>query len=170
MYIDDIELRPSVMPALRSAIASILQAKGYAKHVDIAWKPFPGNYIGYSDSCWELAASDGPYQYAAIEPVLRADNGKITPTGAISSFPYTPRQSMKALGDYYYNYGHFLWGEFGFRDACNLTDNWCLEIYMGLNQAPMAAMIENYRTGLLRELFMSDPEMKKAVNKIKQNQ
>ncbi|MEJ7681086.1 MAG: glucoamylase family protein [Segetibacter sp.] len=57
----------------------------------------PGNYIGYSDSCWGLTASDGPYHYAANEPVLRADNGKITPTGAISSFPYTPKQSMKAL-------------------------------------------------------------------------
>ena len=94
----------------------------------------------------------------------------MTPTGAISSFPYTPEESMKALKNYYYNYGHFLWGEYGFRDAFNLTDNWCSEIYMGLNQAPMVVMIENYRTGLLWKLFMSDPEMKKAANKIRQKQ
>lgn len=127
----------------------------------------PGNYLGYSDSCWGLTASDGPYHYAANEPVLKMDNGKITPTGAISSFPYTPVESMKALRNYYYNYGRFLWGEYGFRDAFNLTDNWCSEIYMGLNQAPMAVMIENYRTGLIWKLFMSNPEMQKAANKIR---
>ncbi|WP_018614421.1 glucoamylase family protein [Segetibacter koreensis] len=130
----------------------------------------PGHYIGYSDSCWGLTASDGPYHYVANEPILRADNGKIAPTGAISSFPYTPKQSMKALSNYYYNYGHFLWGEYGFRDAFNLSENWCSEIFMGLNQAPMVVMIENYRTGLLWKLFMSDPQIKKVANKIRHKQ
>ena len=51
---------------------------------------------------------------------------------------------------------NFLWGEYGFRDAFNLTQNWCSQIYMGLNQAPMVVMIENYRTGLLWKLFMSN--------------
>jgi len=92
--------------------------------------------------------------------------GKIAPTGAISSFPYTPAQSMKALKNYYYNYGEFLWGEYGFRDAFNLTQNWCSEIYMGLNQAPMVVMIENYRSGLLWKLFMSCPEVKEGLKKL----
>lgn len=123
----------------------------------------PGKYIGYSDSCWGLTAGDGPFRYSASEPVLRMDDGKMVPTGAISSFPYTPRQSMKALKNYYHNYGHFLWGEYGFRDAFNLTDNWCSEIYMGLNQAPMVIMIENHRSGLLWKLFMKTPEIQKSL-------
>ncbi|MGZ8523485.1 MAG: glucoamylase family protein, partial [Chitinophagaceae bacterium] len=126
----------------------------------------PGNYKGYGDSCWGLTASDGPYNYSADEPVLRQDHGKIGPTGAISSFPYMPEESMKALKNYYYNYGKFLWGEYGFRDAFNLTQNWCSEIYMGLNQAPMVVMIENYRTGLLWNLFMSDKDVQKGVMKL----
>lgn len=126
----------------------------------------PGNYKGYGDSCWGLTASDGPYNYSADEPVLRQDHGKIGPTGAISSFPYTPEESMKALKNYYYNYGKFLWGEYGFRDAFNLTTNWCSEIYMGLNQAPMTIMIENYRTGLLWKLFMSDKDIQKGLSKL----
>ena len=126
----------------------------------------PGNYVGYGDSCWGLTASDGPYNYSADEPVLRQDRGKIAPTGAISSFPYTPVESMKALKNYYHNYGKFLWGEYGFRDAFNLTQNWCSEIYMGLNQAPIVVMIENYRTGLLWKLFMSNSDIQNGLKKL----
>lgn len=126
----------------------------------------PGRFIGYSDSCWGLTASDGPYNYSADEPVLREDKGKIAPTGAISSFPYTPIESMKALKNYYFNYGKFLWGEYGFRDAFNLTQNWCSEIYMGLNQAPMVVMIENYRTGLLWKYFMKDKDVQNGLSKL----
>ena len=126
----------------------------------------PKHFLGYSDSTWGLTASDGPYNYSADEPVSRADHGKIAPTGAISSFPYTPEESMRALRNYYYIYGKFLWGEYGFKDAFDLTNNWCSEIYMGLNQAPMTVMIENYRTGLLWKLFMSDPDVKSGMEKL----
>ncbi len=127
----------------------------------------PDHYKGYGDSCWGLTASDGPYDYAADEPVPSRDHGKIAPTGAVSSFPYTPLQSMKALKNYYYNYGKFLWGAYGFRDAFDLTENWCSDLYMGLNQAPMVVMIENYRTGLIWKLFMSDPDIKNGLDKLR---
>jgi hypothetical protein len=126
----------------------------------------PKQFKGYGDEGWGLTASDGPYDYSADEPVQWQDHGKLTPTGAIASFPYTPEESMKALKNYYYNYGHFLWGEFGFRDAFSLTDNWCSEIYMGLNQAPMTVMIENYRTGLIWKLFMQDPEIQQGLKRL----
>ncbi|MEJ7769448.1 MAG: glucoamylase family protein [Chitinophagaceae bacterium] len=77
---------------------------------------------------------------------------------------------MKALKNYYYNYGHFLWGEYGFRDAFDLTHNWCSEIYMALNQAPMVVMIENYRNGLLWKTLVKDPDVKQALEKIKRKQ
>ncbi|MGK2864135.1 MAG: glucoamylase family protein [Chitinophagaceae bacterium] len=126
----------------------------------------PNQYAGYGDSCWGLTASDGPFRYSADAPVQRQDRGKIAPTGAISSFPYTPEESMKALKNYYFNYGKFLWGEYGFRDAFNLSENWCSEIYMGLNQAPMVVMIENYRSGLLWKLFMRNHEISKGLIKL----
>jgi exo beta-1,2-glucooligosaccharide sophorohydrolase (non-reducing end) len=125
----------------------------------------PKHYKGYGESAWGLTASDGPFDYSADEPVPWQDYGKIAPTGAISSFPYTPEESMKALKNYYFNYGKFLWGEYGFRDAFDLTNNWCSEIYMGLNQAPMTVMIENYRTGLIWKLFMQNPEIQSGLKK-----
>ena len=123
----------------------------------------PKQFKGYGDNSWGLTASDGPYDYSANEPVPWQDIGKMTPTGAISSFPYTPEESLKTLKNFYYNYGRFLWGEYGFKDAFNLTDNWCSEIYMGLNQAPITVMIENYRTGLIWKLFMKNEEIKRGL-------
>jgi len=126
----------------------------------------PNHYMGYSDSSWGLSASDGPYHYSADEPVAYRDIGKITPTAAISSFPYTPEASMRALKTFYNEYGSFLWGEYGFRDAFNLTENWVSQYYMGLNQAPMTVMIENYRSGMIWNLFMKDPDIKSGLQKL----
>lgn len=128
----------------------------------------PKHYKGYGKEAWGLTASDGPFDYSADEPVPGQDCGKIAPTGAISSFPYTPDESMKALKNYYYNYGKFLWGEYGFKDAFDLTNNWCSTIYMGLNQAPMVVMIENYRTGLPWNTFMQIPEVQNGLKKLEQ--
>lgn len=126
----------------------------------------PKHFKGYGENAWGLTASDGPFDYSADEPVPWQDCGKIAPTGAISSFPYTPEESMKALKNYYFNYGKFLWGEYGFKDAFDLTNNWCSEIYMGLNQAPMVVMIENYRTGLIWKLFMQNTEIQNGLKRL----
>ena len=128
----------------------------------------PKHYQGYSDSSWGLTASIGPFDYYPDEPVEWADHGKITPTGAISSFPYTPAESMKALKNFYYNDGKFLWGEYGFRNAFDLNINWCADNYMGLDQATMTVMIENYRTGFIWKLFMKDADVKAGLEKLQQ--
>lgn len=122
----------------------------------------PKNHRGYGDDFWGLTASDGPEHYSANEPNEKNDEGKMTPTGALASFPYTPEASMRALKNYYRNYGKYLYGYYGFRDAIDLDRNWCSSIYMGLNQAPVVVMIENHRTKLLWNLFMSAPEVEAA--------
>ena len=123
-------------------------------------------YVGYGEDCWGLTASDFAWNYQAQEPMPHRDNGTMAPTGALASFPYTPDASMKALRNYYRNHGSFLWGEYGFRDAFNLTVNWVSPLFMGLNQAPVTVMIENYRTNLLWNLFMSHPDVQKGIQKI----
>ena len=122
-----------------------------------------GNYTGYGYDCWGLTASDDAWDYHAREPQPYHDNGTMAPTGALASFPYTPAESMAALKNYYRNCGSFLWGEYGFRDAFNLTGNWVSPLYMGLNQGPVVVMIENYRTGLIWNLFMSHPDVKRGM-------
>ncbi|MBZ9728365.1 hypothetical protein LB467_01575 [Salegentibacter sp. JZCK2] len=127
----------------------------------------PGNYEGYGKNSWGLTASDGPWGYKAREAKPEMDDGTIAPTGAIASFPYTPEKSMDALKHFYREYGSFLWGEYGFRDAFNLSEDWTANIFMGLNQAPMVVMIENHRSGLIWDLFMKNENVQEALKEIK---
>lgn len=126
----------------------------------------PGHHKGYGPDDWGLTASDGANGYLAHAPDLRDDDGTMTPTGALASFPYTPKASMAAFKYFYRDLGDRLWGIYGPRDAFNLDQNWFAPIYMGLNQAPITVMIENYRTGLIWKLFMSNPEIRPMVKRI----
>lgn len=126
----------------------------------------PGHYKGYGANFWGLTASDGPDGYMPHEPTLHGDDGTMTFTGALSSFPYTPAASLAMLKHVYRDLGDKVWGVYGPRDAINLGQDWVSPIYMGLNQAPITVMIENYRTGLIWKLFMSNPEIKPMLGKI----
>jgi hypothetical protein len=126
----------------------------------------PGHFEGYSADDWGLTASDDQLGYLAHSPDLSSDNGTITPTGALSSFPYTPKASMAALKFFYRDLGDRLWGVYGPHDAFNLSHNWFSPVYMGLDQAPIVVMIENYRTGLIWKMFMSNPEIPPMLDKI----
>ncbi len=121
----------------------------------------PKKYIGYGENCWGLTASDNQVGYNAHSP--SNDLGVITPTAALSSFPYTPDESMKALKFFYYTLGDRLWGPYGFYDAFNLTEGWTATSTLAIDQGPIIVMIENHRTGLLWNLFMSAPEVQNAA-------
>lgn len=124
----------------------------------------PKNYVGYSAACWGLTASDNQSGYSAHSPTN--DLGVITPTAALSSFPYTPESSMEALEFFYYTLGDKLWGPYGFYDAFNVTAGWYGKSALAIDQGPIILMIENYRSGMLWDLFMSSPEVTVAMNKL----
>ncbi len=123
----------------------------------------PRKFAGYGDAAWGKSAG---INAGGGRPFPRDDNGTITTHAALASFPYTPEESMKALKHFYRNLDGRLWGIYGFRDGYNPTENWFEDIYMGLNQGPIVAMIENHRTGLLWKLFMANPEIGTALEKI----
>jgi len=123
----------------------------------------PGKYIGYGDNSWGRSAG---INAAGGRAYPRDDSGTITCTAALASFPYTPLESMKALKHFYRDLGEKLWGNYGFRDGFNLSEDWFEDVYMGLNQAPIVVMIENYRSGLIWKLFMSNAEIKPALDGI----
>ena len=122
----------------------------------------PKGWYGYSNLCWGLTASDVPNGYNANEPGNN-DIGVITPTAAISSIPFTPVESMNALKFFYYKLGDKLWGQYGFYDAFKLSDPWFASSNLAIDQGPIIVMIENYRTGLLWNLFTSAPEVKAGM-------
>lgn len=124
----------------------------------------PNHYNGYSNLCWGLTASDIQNGYNASSPTN--DVGVIAPTAAISSLPYTPTQSMNALRFFYYTLGDKIWGPYGFIDAFNLTNLWYDTDCLAIDQGPQVVMIENYRSGLLWNLFMSCPEIKTGMTNL----
>ena len=127
-------------------------------------KENPKGYKGYGDLCWGLTASDNHQGYSAHSPTN--DLGVITPTAAISSIPYTPEASLEAIRHFYYEYGESLWGIYGFFDAFNPTENWWADSQLAIDQGPIVIMIENFRSGLIWDLFMSAPEIQEGLRKL----
>ncbi len=126
----------------------------------------PGKHKTYGADAWGITASDGPQGYVPEAPDLQDDKGTLAPTGALASFPYSPDASMAAFKHFYRGLGDRGWGIYGPIDAYNLDEDWWSPIYMGLNQAPIAVMVENYRTGLVWKLFHSNPEIQTMLKKL----
>jgi len=124
----------------------------------------PKQFKGYGPDCWGLTASDSYGGYDAHSPTN--DLGVISPTAALSSFPYAPEYAMQALKYFYYKVGDRLWGEYGFYDAFSESHNWVDKQYLAIDQGPIVVMIENYRSGLLWKLFMSCPEIRDALKQL----
>lgn len=124
----------------------------------------PNGYEGYSDSVWGLTASDNHIGYSAHSPTN--DLGVISPTAALSAFPYTPEKSMMALRYFYEVLGSELWGEYGFYDAFSIHHQWYADNYLAIDQGPIVVMIENFRSGLIWDLFMKNPEIHKGLRSL----
>ena len=123
----------------------------------------PKNFKGYGDSIWGLTSSYSMKGYAGHRP--GNDLGVISPTAALSSFPYTPNESMKILKNLYKNHDSLI-GKFGPYDAFSFEDHWYQPRYLAIDQGPIPVMIENYRTGLLWDLFMRNEDVRKGLDKL----
>ena len=126
----------------------------------------PKSYKGYGANYWGLTASysrneDGSVGYDAHMP--SNDKGVISPTAAISSIVYTPNESKAFIRNLYENYKNDTWGVAGFYDAHSQQYQWTTKRYLAIDQGPEMVMLENYRTGLIWNLFMNAPEVKKGL-------
>ncbi|HMN23349.1 MAG: T9SS type A sorting domain-containing protein [Ignavibacteriaceae bacterium] len=139
-----------------------------AKNISLIHREYsianPHGFTGYNANCWGLTASDDPSGYRVHEPTN--DNGTITPSAALSSMPYTPQESLEALKYFYRTYGSQVWGEYGFKDAFNDHVSWYANSYLAIDQGPIIIMIENYRSQLLWNKFMANPEIQPMLDSI----
>ncbi len=124
----------------------------------------PGKFKGYGENCWGLTASYSVNGYNAHMP--SNDLGVISPTAALSSMPYSPKESMAAIRHFYENLGDKLFGPYGFYDAFSETENWWPQKYLAIDQGPAVVMIENYRSGLLWDLFMKNEDVQNGLKKL----
>lgn len=129
----------------------------------------PKKWKGYGPNYWGLSAGytrnkDGSAGYTAHTPIN--DSGVINPTAALSSFPYTPKESMDFLRFLYQQKPQFI-GSAGPYDATSINyDNWFTPRYLAIDQGTISPMIENYRTGLIWKLFMNAPEIQQGLKKL----
>ena len=135
----------------------------------------PGRWKDYGENIWGLTACDGPgdvsidsrtyHSYTARGATAEdiRDDGTIAPTAAASSITFTPDISIAAIEEMQRRYGSNLYREYGFADAFNPTFNngWFDVDYLGIDQGPIIAMIENHRSGLVWET------MKKNVHVVR---
>ena len=124
----------------------------------------PHHFKGYGENCWGLTAGDSYPGYLAHSP--ENDRGVIQPTAAISSMPYTPKESMAAMRYFYYGLGKNTWGPYGFTDGFSLEHNWYSNTHLAIDQGPIVVMLENYRSGLIWKLFMKIPEIQSGLKKL----
>jgi len=124
----------------------------------------PRKFKGYGPDCWGLTASYSVNGYDAHMP--SNDLGVISPTAALSSFPYSPEESMHAARYFYSKLGDKIWGPYGFYDAFSETANWFPKQYLAIDQGPIVVMIENYRSQLLWKLFMQDKDVQTGLTKL----
>lgn len=124
----------------------------------------PKKYKGYSEKCWGLTAGDSYKGYSAHCPDV--DHGVIQPTAAISSMPYTPKESLEAMRYFYEELGDKVWSEYGFIDGFSIHHNWYAKSHLAIDQGPIVGMIENHRTGLLWKIFMNIPDIKTGLKRL----
>ena len=126
----------------------------------------PRNYPNYSAREWGITASDVPDGYRARgAPPAQNDDGTLTPTAAGGSYAFTPELSREALRTVYARYYAFLWGDYGLRDAYNVERGWFATDVLGIDQGPIALMIENARTGAIWDAFMTHPDVRTGLER-----
>jgi hypothetical protein len=130
----------------------------------------PNDCAGYGASQWGLTSSytriaEGAVGYAGHAPG-NSDRCVLTPTAALSSIPYTPDESMEVAEHLYNEMRDRVWGPYGFYDAYSVEHQWYPPRYLAIDQGPIVVMIENHRTGMLWDLFMTTPEILDALRKL----
>ena len=138
----------------------------------------PKKFKGYGEYIWGLTASDGPgparrrvngrtitfYDYKGRGIPYGPDDGTLAPWAMTASLPFAPEIVLPSL--HYFNEKFpEMTSKYGFKCSYNptFTDSsrnqkgWVSLGYYGLDQGPIVAMIENYRTGFLWRLMRQCP-------------
>ena len=137
----------------------------------------PQGFSGYHENSWGVTASDGPgpfrrtingkdrefHGYIARGAPNGPDDGTLSPWATAASLPFAPEIVMPALRHFH---------KIGLRDdhpyglravstrpSCDdgSERGWVAPEHIGVNQGPIALMIENYRSNLLWGIVSRSP-------------
>jgi hypothetical protein len=127
----------------------------------------PKKEIGLSKDSWGFTSSDDPLDgYTSHQLGTKEENGTISPTAALASLPYAPKEILPVYRHLYYDLGKRIFGKYGFYDAFNLgmvEGQQVVHSYLAIDEGPIPVMIENYRSGLLWHLFMQNTDIQHGL-------
>jgi hypothetical protein len=91
----------------------------------------------------------------------------LVPTAAGGSVPFAPEITIPALVAIRERHGDSVFSRYGFVDAYNETfpGGWIDRDYLGIDQGPILAMIENYRTGLVWRYMRGNPYIVRGLRR-----
>ena len=123
------------------------------------------------------------YGYIARGAGLRdtLDDGTIAPTAAAASIAFAPEIVVPAIVEMQHRYGDNVYTKYGFVDAFNPSfhftdrplrtgrivpgDGWVDTLYIGIDQGPIVAMIENYRSDLIWKVMRKNPYVREGLKR-----
>jgi hypothetical protein len=153
----------------------------------------PGGWKGYDPDVWGLTACDGPADlelddqgqrrmfrsYSARGPGLH-DDGTLAPTAAAASIPFAPEIAIPAVVEMHRRYGEHIYSTYGFLDSFNLSFSydvplqegrrvpgfgWVADDYLGIDQGPIIAMLENHRSQLVWRVMRKNPYLRAGLER-----
>ncbi len=122
----------------------------------------PEEYAYNADN-WGLTACAGCGShdgYLSHDP--QHDNGVLSPAAALGSFPYTPFYATQVLLNLKNKYPGMN-GKYGFYASWCPSEKATAKMYYAMEHAPMAIMLENYRSGLLWSLLMKNEHVQQGL-------
>lgn len=121
----------------------------------------------YSDDLWGISASDYVKGYTAWggPPRQGPIDGSIVPCATGGSLPFLFADCIRVLRNIRGNYATKGWGRYSYVDAFNPLTGWYDTDVLGIDLGITMVMAENYRTGLVWDTFMKNPEIQAAMTK-----
>jgi hypothetical protein len=147
----------------------------------------------YGATMWGITASDGPANFeftdASDKRVFRAyaargtdahDDCTLAPTAAVASIPFAPELAIPAVLEMHRRFGQYIYSQYGFVDAFNPSFNfdvplrhghdvagfgWVDTDYLGIDEGPICAMIENERTALIWQVMRRNPHLRRGLER-----
>lgn len=123
------------------------------------------------------------YGYVARGAGLKyaVDDGTIAPTAGVASIAFAPEIVIPLVRSLTHRYGGVVYTKYGFLDAFNpsfsFTDRslrtgrivadvgWVDSAYIGIDQGPILAMIENYRSEFVWRVMRSNPYVRAGLER-----
>ncbi len=131
-------------------------------------KGLGSEFPNFNESFWGITASQSAQGYVAWggPPQQGPIDGSVVPCAAGGSLPFLPQDCLVVLRNLREHYSEMAWQRFGLVDAFNPATRWMASGALAINTGITLLMAENARTGFVWDVFMKNPEVQSAMERV----